>query len=430
MNKAQMIDCIPNRKAPSNHNQQRKEYKSAIPFRAKSHCFGLNMTLLAAFYLQPTNAAAQSLDEAVNAQLEIINIECDRLLNGDVANITALRGELLRLCQRGQPAGDPGTSSVSGGSPAASVSMPNSIKDRVGPEGNQLEQPARGFFLSVSSGKNNREITKFQDGHDSNIAALVAGFDYEYSDWVAGFSVEYTTKNGDYSSGGDFTYSAFGSIAFANYAFNTETDLDLYVGYVKVSAQQNRMASFTEVDDAGFLFYQADGNPSADFRAQELLSGGQLSYAYSINNITIAPKLALDLQRTRTDTYSESETVESGLALRFHDQVRSSLVSTLGVDTSIAVSTKFGVVLVGEYAYWKHEFDDRQRELDVSFVDDTRNQRFSYQTAEPDTDYYVFGINITLLFHGGLQSFIGYEKMASHRHIDTRLFSAGIRKEF
>jgi len=68
--------------------------------------------------------------------------------------------------------------------------------------------------------------------------------------------------------------------------------------------------------------------------------------------------------------------------------------------------------------------------VNVSFVDDTRSKRFQYQTEQPDTDYFEFGVDAIFVLQDGLQVLVAYERIASHRFLDTSLFSAGIRKEF
>ncbi len=92
-----------------------------------------------------------------------------------------------------------------------------------------------------------------------------------------------------------------------------------------------------------------------------------------------------------TDFENYSEKGNSGLELTFYDDDMTSLQTTLIVQgsTDISIKTRKGMVmsLQGSLA-WKHEFDKDQRDVEVSFVDDTRAKRFTYQTEKPDRDFF------------------------------------------
>jgi outer membrane lipase/esterase len=273
-------------------------------------------------------------------------------------------------------------------------------------------------------------VTAFQDGYQGDASDLLTGLDREFGKWVGGFTVEYFRQTGDFVSGGDFETTSEGLTAFGSRALGDHASFDVYAGYNGLSNERVRAARFTHLNPDKTLFFEATGLPQADFDASRVLVGAQYTYRKTVANLTFGPKIAVDWSRTSFDAYTETEAVDSGLALRFYDDERTSLVSTIGLDASFAISTTFGVVLVGEYVYWKHEYDDKQRYVNVSFVEDTRDQQFRYQTEPPDENYLNAGVNLTFLFQGALQMFVGYDQIASHRFLDNQTFSVGIRIEF
>lgn len=382
--------------------------------------------------LHHTRASAQSLDEAVIGQLEFLSFECERLLNGDPSNVNALVGELAVICQRGSPSSGSGSSGASGGGAGTAANMPDAVRQRLDEDDDSIdpEGPVRGFFLTLYSGPSDRDVTEFQDGYSSDVAGALGGFDREFGEWVAGFTLEYWKQDGDFEEGGDFEINSVGLTVFGNRALGDSADLDFYVGYNGLSNERVRVANFTHRDPDGGTFFERNGLPLADFDAAKMLAGAQFTYGWSMDNVTVGPRIAIDWHKTEFDTYSETEVVDSGLALTFHDDERTSLTATLGIDGSVAISRDFGVVIVSQYLNWRHEFDDKQREVSVSFVGDTRSQRFTYLTDPPDEDWGEFGVNLIFLFHGGFQMFAAYEQVVSHRFLDTQLYSVGIRKEF
>jgi uncharacterized protein YhjY with autotransporter beta-barrel domain len=375
-------------------------------------------------------AQAQSLDEAVNQQLEFVNFECERLLNGDPANVNALAGELAAICTRGAPAGgSTGSSSSAGGDAGTPASMPEAVRRRLEDDSTE-EGPVRGFFLTLSSGVSDRDVTRFQDGYQSDTRGVLAGLDREFDAWVAGFTFEHFAQDGELQSGGNFKTTSDGFTLFGSRTLGDRANLDFFAGRNTLDNRRVRAARFVHLADDGGSFQDYSGLPVADFDAAQRLAGVQFAYRASMDNLSFGPRFALDWNETDFDAYTEVEEIDSGLALIFYGDERTSLVSTVGVDASLSISTDFGVIVLGQYLFLKHEHDDDQRVAEASFIGDTRNQRFQFQTEPPDRNYVEIGISAIFLFQGGLQAFLAYDETRSHSFHDTKILSGGIRKEF
>ncbi len=71
-----------------------------------------------------------------------------------------------------------------------------------------------------------------------------------------------------------------------------------------------------------------------------------------------------------------------------------------------------------------------QRDVEVSFVSDTRAKRFTYQTEDPDEDFFELNTGVMFVLPKGTQVFAEYRTLLGHKFFDNYSFSAGLRKEF
>jgi outer membrane autotransporter protein len=414
--------------APLNRTPSPPRHFAAL-FAFAAALSALSSTLALAQADPPDPAPPVSLDEAVNAQLEFLNIACERLLNGDGGQLGQLgTTTLATICSRG-PGG--GTSAAAGnGAASGAAAMPEAVRRRLKDESLGATKPLRGVFGTVMTGPSDRKVTRFQDGYEGDVSGLLGGYDREFGKWVAGFTAEYWTQKGDFTGGGDFETTSIGPTGYASLALDDKSDLAFYAGYNSVSNDRVRHARFAHVLSDNTVVIAQNGRPAADFDADEFLAGAQCTYRWSKSNVSLVPKIALDWKNTHFDDYRETETTDSGLALAFHGDERTSLLATIGVDASASLSTDFGVIVVAEHLNRKHEFQDDQRTVRASFIDDPRNQVFRFQTEPPDRDYRQVGIDVILILQGGLQFYLGYEQIASHRYLETGTVSLGMRKEF
>ena len=100
------------------------------------------------------------------------------------------------------------------------------------------------------------------------------------------------------------------------------------------------------------------------------------------------------------------------------------------VDECIRHSLDSGVVLIEQSILYRYETDEDQRDVEVSFVEDTRSRRFTYQTEKPDRDFLQIAVGATLILQNGLQLSLGYRGISSHRFLNSDGVEFGFRKEF
>jgi outer membrane autotransporter protein len=117
--------------------------------------------------------------------------------------------------------------------------------------------------------------------------------------------------------------------------------------------------------------------------------------------------------------------------LILRDRSRQSLQSELGVNASLSTSTGFGVVVPEADFEYIHEFQDDQRHISASFVEDLRGTRavFSFENQRPDRDFFRAAFGALVVLPRGVQIFARYHTLLGHSYFDTQGVTAGVRFE-
>ncbi len=398
----------------------------------------------------PVAGYPQSLDDAVRSQLEIRNfVPCAQLRGGQPNPDSYLTEPLLTICKRG--GGSSGTtSSVStGGGAATPTSLPSIVQQRLREEKKKPPAKAtaasadaavegakrRGFFISAEVEELDRKVTTFEDGYDSDIQRLVVGVDFQTTErWVAGFAFDASQHDGNFERGGDFEVKSYGLVGFGSFLPTDNAFIQVYGGFARNEYNRNRVALFSDLDDDDNVLVPptASGLPHADYDADQYSVGILGGYDFAIRNVTISPFAGVDWKRTEFDTYSETGGAVglSGLELTFHDDEETSLQSSVGVQASVTLRSGAWVVVPQASLIWKHESDQDQRDVEVSFVGDLRATRFTYQTEEPDRDSGEINVGVIAVSPNGLQVFGNYRKLTGHQFFDSYAVMMGLRVLF
>ena len=414
---------------------------------ARPICHFLRKVCLALLFLFPVTAWSQTLDEAVKAQLEVYNNEvCGRLLQGDDPSVV-LTGPLAgpTLCRRNPPAGSSTTTSSTAGS-ATPTTITDIAKKRFEEETKESKSsksssetesttsseqgPTKGgFFITAENESLNRDVTRLEDGYDSSIQKSTIGADYRFNyKSFAGVALELSQQYIDFNAGGDSDVKTNGLVAYGSYAPTDKFVMQMYGGYSSKSYKRNRIASFVEYDQFGGINTDASGVPHADFDASQYGAGAQLAYDVTIGRVSLGPSLSIDWLNTDFGTYKE--TGDSGLELTFHDDKVSSLQSSASLEASLATRAGSWVLIPQLGINWKHEFENNQRTIQVSFVGDIRSKLFSFQTDAPDRDWLEFNVGIVAIPGKYAQIFANYRAIAGHDYFKGHTISLGVRVPF
>jgi uncharacterized protein YhjY with autotransporter beta-barrel domain len=376
----------------------------------------------------PQAHAQQTLNEAIVEQLQFGGGRaCDELLGDDNPDVLVDGSPLFDICTRVQIDADPATSG--GGFGATPPSQPSSVEARLDEE--DPEAVRRGFFMSVGYDSIDKQVSPFEDGYDSDVARFAAGLDMLLGDaWILGLVADGSEQSGDFFDGGDFETTTYGITGFGSYLIGETSSFDFYAGYAHDRA---RRATFTDPSAEnldGSPFLPVVGAPVADFDSGQLLFGVNFSYDWSLDNVTLGPRISYDWIETDYDTFTEFDPEDSGLALTFHDDSEDSSIFSAGLAGSVAVSTNFGVVLVEQNLFYRYEAGMDQRDIEVSFADDPRAKRFDYQTDEPDEDFLQYSFTTRFLLPNNWEWMFEYTGIASHRFLSRNAVVLGFRKGF
>ena len=379
---------------------------------------GLIGIAVSSIYLVEVDAL--TLDDAVSAQLE----------NG-CPNLAPVAGGNLDTAICSNTTG--GSSNASGGGAVTPVSLPLAVADRLekerGEQGLEIEEAEvqlghnLSIYLSAQYEVLDRDRTTFEDGYDSDIWQLTIGTDSRISKQVVvGVALSASRQEGDFDRGGDFDVDAYKVVFYSLYQPGDDMFIQASAGYGMQSHDRRRQATFSQG-----AAVNVSGKASSDYDADQYdiqLLGG---YNFTRNQYVFGPRLGLDWTQTDYDDYSESG--GGGLDLRSHSDDVSSLQSSLGVWASMATNTSFGVLTTQSSLSWRHEFDRDQRDIDVSFVEDQDAFLFSYETEDPDRNFFEYSLSFAFVLPDGVQTFISYRTLFGHDYLDNHIGTLGLRIE-
>jgi len=385
-------------------------------------------------YLVSTTTFAQTLNDVVADQLAFDGSACAKLLeNGSASQLT---GELQTLCLRNSPAGSTPASNAGGGA-ATPGSLPKIVKQRL--KNDQTDAsgsttssdqvlnitPAISLFLSGDYQSLDRNVTTFEDGYDSDIWRIIAGTDFRIQDMlVIGIAFDYHHQKGDYTGSGDFKLNSYGGLVFANITPTDNLFIQLSGSYSAQENDRHRLTSFNEASSSTSVSGFVDSQYDADQYSANIQSG----YDFNFANVTFGPRVGFSWSRNNFDSYTESG--NTGLELSFDENHRTSLQSRLGLFSSLAFSTSFGVIVPQFGVDWVHEFEDDQREIHFSFANDLRNKSLTFQNESPDRDFFEIQAGTSIVMANNVQTYVNYTAITGHNYFDSHSLNFGLRVAF
>jgi outer membrane lipase/esterase len=273
----------------------------------------------------------------------------------------------------------------------------------------------------------------FQDGYDSIVRRMTIGGDVQFTKKIlAGLAFDTYGQDGRFQEGGNFEVDSYRFVAYTSFIPVENLFVQVSANYGITSNERDRLASFQEPgsgsQDTDVAGDGVTGLPSANFDANQYGAFVMAGYDFSFGPVTLTPRAGYEWQRMDYESHRESG--NSGLELKYDSYDITSSLSTVGLRGSFAISTRFGVLVPQASFDWKHEFDMDQQNLDVSFVDDLRSKKFSYENEDPDRDYYEINAGIVFLMPNGFQAFGNYRTLAKHDRYDSDAFTLGLRYDF
>ncbi len=289
---------------------------------------------------------------------------------------------------------------------------------------------AQGFslFASADYQKFDKDTTRFETGFERDTVGGTVGADYLFrSGLVLGAAFSYGHEFGNYEgAGGGFDHDAYGILVYGSVVPITNLFVDAVAGYTRKDYSFDRRASISLPAAAPPI--NIAGSTSGDTDGNEFKVGVNTGYDFLLGRFTVGPRAGVLYRETTIEGFRESG--RTGLELAYDNQNIQSLVTTVGVYGSVAISTGFGVIVPQATAEYVHEFLDDQRSVGFRLVQDPLQARFLFQTDPPDRDYFNLGVGVAMVLANGLQPYLNFRELVGYNDRSSHTVTLGLRLTF
>lgn len=311
----------------------------------------------------------------------------------------------------------PGTIVTSSGWPTALARETSPVEERKV----QRLVGSLSLWLSGEYERFDKNLTTFEPAYKTNTGRVALGADYAFFDHrlVVGGAFTYANINGNFDSGGRLQTGSYSPVLYATFLPLPKFFIDTTAGYARKNYFLSRMIQST---------LGGNGTAAGDTDGNVFNLGVNSGYDFNFQNITVGPRFGLDYKHTAIAGYRERG--DTGLELIYKNQTENSLTSVLGLYSSVAISTSFGVLIPQSTVKYIHEFEDPQRRINFKFVGNPGAGPFTFQNDPPDRNYFDLGVGIVAVLPHELQPFINYRALLGYNNQSSHIVTAGLRVAF
>jgi len=293
-------------------------------------------------------------------------------------------------------------------------------------EGGADDTERLGVFVNGSGGSGDREQSINEPGFDFDTQAVTAGLDYRVLDnLVLGAAASYARVDADVNNnGGNVDADGYSVSLFGTYFEDTSFYIDGIASIGRNDFETSRTVAFGDVNQ------QALSEPSSDEYAVGIGSG----YDFNFDRLSVGPFGQVNYTRAEIDAFEEQAAsggdLGAGSLLAIDEQTVKSLTTSLGGQTSYAISSKAGVFVPQLRAAWVHEYEDDNQIISGEFINDPTGTGFAVSTDDPDRDYFTAALGVSGQFTNNLAAFVQYERLLGHSYLDENVINGGVRLSF
>jgi outer membrane lipase/esterase len=379
----------------------------------------------------PVAVSAQGLNDVL---IRILNADGGGANCGELGGTVNTRGALFNFCGA---VPNPTTGSSSGGSPTVDSQIGGSQEQRRQAErlaerregrGGAADQPGTGFGLFVNGDYQflNKDNTRFETGFEQHTAGTTVGLDYSFRGRaVLGVAINYAHEFGDFAGAtGGYDNDAFGLTLYGTVVPVKNLFVDGFVGYTRKEYSIDRRIRIQMNNNNALAAGLIEGETHSD----EFNVGTNIGYDLVLGNFTVGPRVGVNYLDRRVAGYQE--TGRTGIELIYDNQNISSLTTTAGVFASMAINTRWGVLVPQATAEYVHEFLNDQRTVGFRFVDTVSRPRFLFQTDNPDRNFFNLGLGAVFVLPGGMSTFVNVRELVGYSTRRATNVTAGLRLAF
>jgi|SRR5882762_3052872 len=349
---------------------------------------------------------------------------------------STVSGQLVRVCAV------PGTGAASGGGAGVTVEsrlgeteeqrrQARRLAERRAGRGGSADQPGTGLGVFVTGDYQflNKDTTRFETGFEQHTAGTTVGMDYSFRGRaVVGVALNYAHEFGDFSRvAGGFDNDAYGISFYGSVVPIDNLFVDAFLGYTRKEYAFDRRVDL-EIPSAGGPNRVVLGRIEGDTSSDEVRAGVTVGYDVVLGRFTVGPRAGVNYRDARIAGFHERG--NTGIELMYDNQNVVSLTTTLGLFASMAISTRFGVLVPQATAEWVHEFENDQRSVGFTFNDSLPRPRFLFQTDPPDRNFFNVGLGTVLVLPGGWSTFVNVRELLGYSGRTATSVTVGLRASF
>lgn len=288
-------------------------------------------------------------------------------------------------------------------------------------DGDLWQDERWGLFASGHFGDGERDRTAHESGYNVDTQGATFGVDYRQSDKFI-YGVAFTYGNSDtqmQDNGGSLDTNGLGLTAYATYYRTEQLYFEGVAGFGKHDFESTRSLDYTL--NAATVSSQTNGSTTGTQQSVTLGAGYEqsLPQGFQVDWSGRIGMVSHDI-----DGYAESG--DQAFDLAIGSQAYESLTLSVGAQLQRAFSRPWGVTIPMLRLAWEHDTKGAST-INGTFVADTQNTEFSFNTDAWDKDYLRAAAGLSAILRNGTVVFVSYESVLARNNYNENELSFGAR---
>lgn len=275
-------------------------------------------------------------------------------------------------------------------------------------------------FASVQYDESGFSGDDLEDPYDTETSSITFGADYRPNrNWLTGLALAWSEQDVAYNkTAGNLDATLHNIIGYASY-MNGAINLDMQFGLMQADQYMRRNIVYSGINTS----------TSADTKTRVLNASSQVDYNWPLQHWNLRPYVRLDYLRAQIDGFRE--TGGMGWAVEAGDQDMSQWNSSIGLDTSYAMSFAWGVLLPGFNLSVISQSSKDYKPVEFQFIEnDSSAGNFTLLTQGEDNLFYQYELNAVAVLARGGSAFISYRSVMEFDDMESDQITLGGRYEF
>ena len=280
-----------------------------------------------------------------------------------------------------------------------------------------------GFFVNGTISMGERDATGRELGFDFDSYGLTAGIDYRLdSKKVIGLAIGYANFDSEIGDQAEIQSTGVTLTGYGSFYVNDNFYVDARISYGRPDFDQSREIDFTIGET--HIQRTAKGTTTANQYSVAMSAG----YHFNKKSWNITPNASFNYVKTNINAFTE--TGAGGFNFLYSEQDLESLVWSLGVKVTKAISLKNGVITPQFDIDYNYESKNDGNNIVARFLSAPTDELFIIETDSPDRSYGSAGLGLVYITSNGKQAYINYRSVIGLEGFNRGTFNVGARFEF